>query len=235
MESSSLIPLVLVGIISLIIGGFIGLVISNLFNEGDKEKRDIPKDLQILVILYRDRKNSRIVVGIKNKFFRSIDELPVKAVRTLEQLNIEFSNWIYIHSNRKKFLESEKLHLMTTSDREEDKSVNIDNRKSNESISGVSSIQSQTIPIQVQEDQVILNIKGESSMSIAAQIDQIIQEKITDSILKDRSIRLMENPISGVEVVIDGIKYESVNEVEVVIRDFIRECTAEWEKKVGSL
>jgi hypothetical protein len=235
-DFSSLIPLLLVGVIALIIGGIIGFLISNLFNEDKHEKRKIPKDLQELVILFRDRRNSRIVIGIKNNFFRSIEDLPVKAVRTLEQLNIEFGNWISINTKRSNLPEPGNHPLRSISDRKENKSASDGEPKSNESNTGTRSIQSQTIPIQVQEDQVTLEPEGDSTKSIAAQIDQIIQEKITNSIFKDRSIRLKENPVSGVEVLIDGIKYETVNEVEEeVIRDFIRECVAEWEKKAGSL
>lgn len=68
--------------------------------------------------------------------------------------------------------------------------------------------------------------------SIAAQIDEILQEKLEVSPLQGRAIRLMELPGKGMVVLVGLDQYDGVDAVpDPEIRDLIRACVAEWEKK----
>lgn len=71
------------------------------------------------------------------------------------------------------------------------------------------------------------------SKSIAAQIDEILQEKLKDSPLASRAIRLMELPNKGMVVMVGLDQYDGVEAVpDDDIRRLIRAAVAEWEQRV---
>jgi hypothetical protein len=68
--------------------------------------------------------------------------------------------------------------------------------------------------------------------SIAAQVDEIVQEKLPGSPFSERVIRIMEVPGKGMRVIVDLGQYESVNDVQdAEVQQFLRECVAEWERR----
>lgn len=71
-----------------------------------------------------------------------------------------------------------------------------------------------------------------ASASIVAQIDEILQEKLLNSPLSARGIRLMELPGKGMVVVIGLDHYEGIDAVpDPQISELLRQCVAEWEKR----
>jgi hypothetical protein len=71
----------------------------------------------------------------------------------------------------------------------------------------------------------------EPPKSIAAQIDAILNKKITGTKWESRGIRLMESPEKGVVVLVGLEQYDSVEEVpDEEIRNLLRSCVAEWEQ-----
>ena len=67
--------------------------------------------------------------------------------------------------------------------------------------------------------------------SIAAQVDEILQEKLPQTPLRERSIRLLEIPGRGLVVMVDGQAYEGVSDVpDEEVRHLIKLCVSEWEK-----
>lgn len=70
------------------------------------------------------------------------------------------------------------------------------------------------------------------TLSIAAQVDEIVQERLPNSPFGERVIRLLEVPGRGMVVIVDQAQYESVNDVaDEQVRQFLRECVAEWERR----
>jgi len=70
--------------------------------------------------------------------------------------------------------------------------------------------------------------------SIAAQIDEILQEMVENSPLAPRGIRLMELPGKGMVVMVGLDQYEGVEAVpDEDIRQLIRAAVAEWERRVA--
>jgi len=68
--------------------------------------------------------------------------------------------------------------------------------------------------------------------SIAAQIDEILQEMLEDSHLDSRGIRLMEFPNRGLVVMVGLDQYEGVDAVpDENIRKLIRSAVHEWERR----
>ena len=69
--------------------------------------------------------------------------------------------------------------------------------------------------------------------SIAAQIDEILQEKLATSPLNSSAIRLLELPGKGMVVMVGLDQYEGVDLVpDPEIRDLIRSAVAEWERRI---
>lgn len=69
--------------------------------------------------------------------------------------------------------------------------------------------------------------------SIAAQIDEILQEMLIDSLLSNKAIRLLELPQKGVVVVVGLEQYEGVESVpDPEIRGLIQKAVTEWEDRV---
>ena len=74
--------------------------------------------------------------------------------------------------------------------------------------------------------------KNIASLSIVQQIDTVLQERLLDSPLAKRGIRLQESIQGGVEVYVGLQKFFSVDEVpDDTIKTAIRAAIAEWEKK----
>ncbi len=71
------------------------------------------------------------------------------------------------------------------------------------------------------------------AIDLAKDIGEIVDEILPGHPeLRGRSIRLQNAPSGGILFVIDGIPYESVEEIpEAEIRDLIRAATKEWERR----
>jgi hypothetical protein len=73
--------------------------------------------------------------------------------------------------------------------------------------------------------------------SIAMQINDILQTRITGTPFEARGITVNDGPDHGVVVIVDGEKYQGVKDVpDESVRNLIRSAVMEWEKlgKVGS-
>jgi hypothetical protein len=90
-----------------------------------------------------------------------------------------------------------------------------------------------TVDVLARALQPELHVPEPPPLSIAAQVDEILQEMLEDSPLATRHIRLVELPSKGVAVMVGLDRYESVDEVpDEDIRQMIRAAVAEWERRV---
>jgi hypothetical protein len=79
-----------------------------------------------------------------------------------------------------------------------------------------------------------VNVPQPASKSIAAQIDEILQEKIEGTEMAKRGVRLVELPNKGVVVMVGLDQYQGVDEVpDEEIRFVIKSAVAEWERRVS--
>ena len=75
----------------------------------------------------------------------------------------------------------------------------------------------------------------EPTISITGQIDEILQEKLMDSPIKDWTVRLVEDPGKGVVVMVGMEKYDGVEAVpDTEIRYLIRSAVTEWENRTSA-
>jgi hypothetical protein len=71
-------------------------------------------------------------------------------------------------------------------------------------------------------------------LSIAAQIDEILQSRLKESGLGDRPIRLLEQPETGVSVLVGTEQYSSIDEIpDEQVQALIRQSVSEWEKQAN--
>jgi hypothetical protein len=69
--------------------------------------------------------------------------------------------------------------------------------------------------------------------SIAAQVDEILQENLLGTPLEKRGIRLMELPVKGMVVLVGLEQYGSVDEVpDPEIKAALKTAVAQWERKM---
>lgn len=69
--------------------------------------------------------------------------------------------------------------------------------------------------------------------SIAAQVDEILQERLKGTELEQRGIRLMELPGRGMVVMIGLDQYDAVDDVPFPdIKAMLKSAVAEWERKM---
>jgi hypothetical protein len=73
-----------------------------------------------------------------------------------------------------------------------------------------------------------------STKSIAAQIDEILQEKLAGQTMEKRAIRLLELPGKGMVVAVGLEQYDGVGAVpDPEIRSLIREAVSDWERRAS--
>lgn len=76
--------------------------------------------------------------------------------------------------------------------------------------------------------------KGEvvAPLSMVAQIDEILQQRLIGSPLEDKGIKLVETPGGGVTVIVGNQRYAGVGEVtDPEVQAAIRAAIAAWERK----
>lgn len=74
----------------------------------------------------------------------------------------------------------------------------------------------------------------EKPSSIAAQIDEILQEMIDGTPLESKGIRLFESPTKGLIVLVGMTQFNSVDEVtDEEVRKTIHAAVSEWERRMA--
>lgn len=75
-------------------------------------------------------------------------------------------------------------------------------------------------------------VEENTTKSIVAQIDEILQDKLENSPFSGRGVRLVEIPDQGIAVMVGLTRYNDVEDVpEVEIREIIQEAVGEWENR----
>jgi hypothetical protein len=88
----------------------------------------------------------------------------------------------------------------------------------------------ETPVVDISEETPITRLRSRQSVSMAEQIDTILQElKYQDPALSSRIIRLHQNPAGGLHIEVDGNLYEEPGEIEdKAIQKLIRQAVYTW-------
>ncbi|OGO25196.1 MAG: hypothetical protein A2W33_09785 [Chloroflexi bacterium RBG_16_52_11] len=111
-----------------------------------------------------------------------------------------------------------------------------ENAQANILVSAPSEVQRPSIkPVNILTRAMLPELPPEPPKSIVAQIDDILQEKLENSPLSKRGIRLRELPNQGMAVMVGLDQYEGVDDVpDEEIRSMIRSAVSEWEKRIST-
>jgi hypothetical protein len=228
-----LIPIIVVAAIFMIVGVLFGLLIAGMKNpengkknaQGDKQRRLTP-----LVQLWRDQQTQLLVLEIDGEKYFTRSEMRRGLIEALEKVSLELRIWLGVS----KVAELNRL----SSERTEAPAAVI----SPVSIKPVNPLPSQPEVQPISTDMTAVLSSAVSSVlrkpetarpaTMAAQINEILQQKLLNSTLSRLDIRVMDDPEGGVLVAVGDERFNSVSDVtDPQIQALLRECVAEWEKR----
>ncbi len=233
----------LIAITSIGIGIAIGSLVSNLMNSrqnpGRKEDRTAAGSNEILRV-YRDLKSGGIVLELKGKKFRQPQELAASERSFLEKQLAGLALWVKPGKN------AGAAAPQASSPKGPDRPVTgpleqrLGSVQRNETIIAPATTEDNLKPNYNPLDVFARALRPDAphastpASSIAAQIDEILQEKLAGLPDEKRAIRLMELPGKGMVVMVGLDHYDGVDAVpDPEVQNLIRECVREWEQGLG--
>lgn len=227
MGSSEVIFVVLIGLIGIGAGIAIGMLISGARAE-KPEDASLPKsrtNMLEVTTLWQDRKSGTIYPEVSGKIVRFPAELSAsQRERMVSQLN-SLLDWLTPAAAEKR-------------SSGETESVEVKSEKPVADVTVTMPSPAPQKPKMSAIDLVARAVQPDSRplekppQSIAAQIDEILQEKLEGSSLDNRGIRLMELPMKGMVIMVGLEQYPDIDSVpDAEIRRVIRESVVEWEQR----
>jgi hypothetical protein len=194
----------LLGLICIVIGVLIGALLFNRPGRSgaDPLARTSPQPEKGGVILRRDRRSQRLSVEVEGDLYESAGQLSPDRRRLLTHLAADFNTWLGI-------LPAAQVEKPPEPAPEVEDST-------------------QT----AQPEMEAVPRPQPARLSIASQIDEILQEKLDGTPLEGRGIKIMELPGQGVVVMVGLDKYTDLEQIgDLEVSQAIREAVAEWEAR----
>jgi len=212
---SIVIPVLLIGIIGLVVGVVIGVLI----NSAQKSSRPPVSDadgakLPVALQVWHDPHSHKLAIEYDGSVFHSANKLTADQKTKLAELFSDLRFWLGLGAPA---APSERLQQVT-SDLPQTKTASSDGQV--------------LITRAANEPTISAKPVREAPKTIAGQIDEILQEILPQTEMRDRGIRLMELPGRGMVVLVDGKSYEGVGDVpDAAVRELIQSCVVEWENR----
>lgn len=218
-----------------VVGNFFPMLKNNPFAATDKENLvddllDLPDEDELLSIptsispssdllevaqFWRGEEDKELIAQIDSKLVHQEDELSGDQHALLSLLLLDLGNWVGLEG-RMQAMQAVQSEEQSEETQKEEKS------------SGFS-------PIDMLKNAVSADVfLPLADVSLADQIDPILQRMLTGSPLEDRGISLMDIEGRGMVVSVGLDLYDSVGEVpDEEIRAFIQKAVAEWEQRAA--
>ncbi len=230
---NSIVPILTIGLIGLIIGSLIGALLVVAFQKPGTSRDVLAlKTGRTLLRIWRDSKNNQLVLEMEEKTFSSFEKMSPQMRSKLEMILIELKNWAFLSTDPYPNLSMDPFQN-PQADRYSPKFNLIQPIRSSQFSKSIYSNEvdfGELIP--KSKGQEKLDQKQEIQISIAAQIDHILQNKLRLSPLRNHSMKIIESPDGGIAVIVDDKSYESVHDVaDFNFKKLIQESVAEWEQK----
>jgi hypothetical protein len=216
MDVILVIILVLIGLaIGVVLGLLLGSLRESKVQPSPSKKTD--PNLVESARLWWNRENGGLVLETEGQNYQKASDMPAKQRERISETIVGLLDW----------LGSGEPDTSGSPANTPSKPVNSD--QSNDLKAKKPSFNPVDVITQALEADVPQSV--ETPLSIVAQIDAILQQKLKGSDLEERAIRLMEVPGKGMVVLVGLNKYESLEEVpEGEVKEMIRASVAEWEQ-----
>jgi hypothetical protein len=224
--------IITIGGISLLVGAAIGSLAVYLFtNRGSGQRAKTgDDDVVVLARFLRFKTSGRVIPEIGNKKFHSPAEMSEVQRENFSRLLNQMQAWLGLEKEvpapveaRPHFPPSESFSTIAPPRPLANEPAEPYRRPSMNPID--------TLARAIQTD--IGKIPA-AQKSIAAQIDEVLQEKLAGTPVDKRGISLLDHPGQGVLVRVGLDQYDGIDAVpDEEIRDLIRSAAAEWEKRVS--
>ena len=194
----------LLGLICIVIGVLIGAL---LFNRPGKAgqgslARVAPQPEKGGVILRRDRRTQRLSVEVDGDVYPSAGSLSPDRRSLLTHLAADFSTWLGL----------------------------LPGYQSGEQVEGQPQVEPSSLPLQPETEAAPRS--EPASRSIAAQIDDILQDRLEGTPLAGRGIKILELPGQGMVVMVGLDKYTDLEQIgDPEVRRALGEAVTEWEAR----
>ena len=216
----------LVAAIALAIGIAIGALVFSLRNPGSNKPVAAPgaKKETGLLRVWRDPVRSQLLVGVKGEQAKTASELSAEGLDTLKKTLDELRRWV----GDQPVVISPQAFTQPAQPEEIAVSAAPPSSQPKPARVGPVDLLSQAILADVRKPEP-------PPASIAAQIDEILQEKLAAEPAMSRAVRLLEIPGKGMVVMVGLDQYPGVDDVpDAEVRALIHSAVTEWERRVES-
>ncbi len=240
---STLIPIVMIGLISLGIGGIAGFLLAGLQTPASKAEPKRGRSLVETARLWRDRRSGKILVESNGQMYQAVDELSPDQRIEFNALMDELQNWLGVPDLAGRITVPPVRAPAASSPVSEAIGTQFAPSVPQPVLPSaplIVDVPPETKSPSLQVGDILaraVNLdtsKKETAppKSIAGQVDEIVQEWLPGSLLSNRTIKLMELPGKGLVVFVDGTEYEGIGDVaDPAVQTFLRGCVAEWERR----
>ena len=225
---NTFLPIVVIGLIGLVVGALFGVLLSGGLGGSTKPDSKTPgKDYVQSLRVWRERRSGKLILDLEDNLYPSAEKMTPRQRTSVQQTVDEVYLWLGMNVTALKV----PSPIISTPPPVFESGLPT-------AAAGISPVQvsaagvmSAAIPQVLIPETKGKEKEKEAPKSIAAQVDEILQEKLPQSNMSQRAIRLIELPLRGLVVMVDGQAYEGVGDVpDEEVRKLIQECVSEWER-----
>jgi len=246
-NGTSIILLVLVGVVGIVIGAMLALLLTPREQQSELPPKLKERKLFPALRLWREPGSRRLVLELDGKFYTNPGALPADKSQELAGLAEAIQTWVEHPAEISKAAEAAPV-LPPTSDApiRADQAVLIPPPPA-DTAPALVALASQPpafrppvmSPPAVEPVAPVIMLPGvevpapaAKPLTIVGQIDAILQEILLDSPLRTRGIRLVEDGRDGVTVWVGLDHYSGIDAVPYLeVKQIIRQAVAEWERR----
>lgn len=221
--------ILIIALVSIGIGFAIGSLVMGFRGERKSEgksKKPPVSNLVSVANIMTDRGGKAVYLQVEGKVFRSPNDISREQRTRLTPFFEVLSSWFIVKPTRPSASVVAQRPL-----------EQIETRDADDVVTGLDqpgTKRPSLDPVNILTRALQTDVKTpiDEPKSIAAQIDDILQENIKETDLEKRGVRLVDLPGKGVVVMVGLEQYEGVDEVpDEDVRNAIRSAVEEWERQ----
>ena len=200
----------------------------------ESERSSSKSDLVEVARLWRVPGERDVFPEVEGQVYKKADDMSDEQWKRLYQSTEDLRRWMKGHLHMADENAAASAAPVPASSKEVVNSMSNSNSINSTSMPANQPSPPSLNPVSILARAVTADVNADTpAPSIAAQVDEILQEKLEDSPLKSRGVRLMELPDQGMVVMIGMDQYDGVDAVpDPDVQALIREAVAEWEGRM---